>query len=1143
MSNSFIKILCLSLLLAGCGGGGSGGTTDTTEPDNTTEQAQEFFISALSSEDSGNSSRAFSLYTQAADLGHSGAQNNLGIMYLNGTATNVDYQKANTLFRKSADQNNPFGQYNLGRSYYQGTGFNVNYPLAFRWLSASAEQQHYSAQNLVGVMYEDGNGTTQDYNKAILWYTKATENGSSLGKFNLGRVYQYGLSVTQDYATAYHWYELASQDSHSLSLYKLAVFEMNGWGGPKNNTLALSHITQSAEKGFSAAQYLLGVVYYTGKLNDQDVVSIDLTTSRTWYSKAAAQGHIQAKNNLALVYAKGEGGATNHSAAQTLLLDIAQDDYIIGQLNLAEMYELGHVGGNSFDQAFLWYKKAETLCDAMLEHTDYCAAVKVALGTLYKNGLGVSLNYQTARDYFDEAATANYLNAFTEIGEMYLNALGVTQDYTQAKIWFDKAITADHSDPAAEVNIGYLYANGLGLPQDIVEAKSWYSKAAAQKYAPAYTHIGMLESPSSALYWYRRAITPYSYDPRAMFELGKICSLINNYGCTHEEENKDWYQLAALAGNLEALYYLAESKYNHSDFDDAAILYEQAALRNHVKSALKIADMYSRAIGVNEDALKSATYYLKAAELGSVEAQYQIARSYISGYGVSIDHSLSYYWFKKSHDQGHLPSTTELGNLYDNGLGVAQDHAQANNYFLQAALQGEQNSQYKLGFNYLNGIGTVVDTVAGKAWLMQAATKGHKDAHALTYSAIDNVYDNSSAIAILRKDGSVITWGSQTKGGDSISIREKLTQGVKSIHYSNSKGFVALKDDGSVVAWGDQYSADFSSVAANLTSNTKSIHAGNGSFAALKNDGSVITWGASKTGGDSSAVHAKLTSGVEKIVTSEWFISAIKTDGELVVWGDIDQASLSPSFNSDVIDVASNSTRAVALKSDGTIVSFAPDGWAVPSLSHIPAVEIGTVKSVIGGLYGLAVLNDDEKVLWWNDVTYETPFPSSISKVYTSQAPSCFVAHESDGTLYSWSKPSGFANITQSVATIDNIVKIARGFAALKSDGSLVSWGYESSTYNMSYFAEAPTSNVQSIYSNYSSFAAIKTDGSALSWGQNSSEDISHKLADNVTAIYPARYRFFATKTDGEVVHWGGSLYDDSGSVSVNVDVVLNPPA
>ena len=291
---------------------------------------------------------------------------------------------------------------------------------------------------------------------------------------------------------------------------------------------------------------------------------------------------------------------------------------------------------------------------------------------------------------------------------------------------------------------------------------------------------------------------------------------------------------------------------------------------------------------------------------------------------------------------------------------------------------------------------------------------------------------------------------------------------------------------------------------------------------------------------------SKLISGVEKIITGEWFISAIKTGGELVVWGHVNHASLNSALSSNITDVASNSRHALALKSDGNIVTIARDGWADPFPTHIPESELGSINSVLGGHQGLAVLNDDGNMLWWNFDTYIKPFPSGISKVFASKFPSCFVAHKPDGTLYSWCMYSGLKNIVQSIADVDNIVTSGRGFAVLKNDGSLVSWDYDSSSYSLSYFTESPTSNVQSVYSNYRAFAAIKTDGSAMSWGSHklySSDDVSHKLADSVTKIYPSQSGFFATKTDGEVVYWGMIKDNSSENVFVDIDVVLNPPA
>ena len=77
--------------------------------------------------------------------------------------------------------------------------------------------------------------------------------------------------------------------------------------------------------------------------------------------------------------------------------------------------------------------------------------------------------------------------------------------------------------------------------------------------------------------------------------------------------------------------------------------------------------------------------------------------------------------------------------------------------------------------------------------------------------------------------------------------------------------FAALRSDGSVVTWGSSsYGGDSSAVASQLngTIDVTQIFSTGEAFAALRSDGSVVTWGNSNYGGDSSAVASQLTSGV-----------------------------------------------------------------------------------------------------------------------------------------------------------------------------------------------------------------------------------------------------------------------------------------
>ena len=87
--------------------------------------------------------------------------------------------------------------------------------------------------------------------------------------------------------------------------------------------------------------------------------------------------------------------------------------------------------------------------------------------------------------------------------------------------------------------------------------------------------------------------------------------------------------------------------------------------------------------------------------------------------------------------------------------------------------------------------------------------------------------------------------------------------------YANYDAYAAIKSDGSVITWGTGTSGgDSSSVSASLT-NVVEIYPSYGAFAAVKSNGSVVTWGHTSYGSNSSSVSGSLTSGVSKIFSIE----------------------------------------------------------------------------------------------------------------------------------------------------------------------------------------------------------------------------------------------------------------------------------
>jgi hypothetical protein len=106
---------------------------------------------------------------------------------------------------------------------------------------------------------------------------------------------------------------------------------------------------------------------------------------------------------------------------------------------------------------------------------------------------------------------------------------------------------------------------------------------------------------------------------------------------------------------------------------------------------------------------------------------------------------------------------------------------------------------------------------------------------------VKEITGNYHAFAALKFNGSVVTWGDSSYGGDSRAVASQLVN-VQSISAA-SRTFAAIKTDGSVVIWGDYSDAGDSSAVASELTQVQSISATNTAFAGIKSDGTVVSWG------------------------------------------------------------------------------------------------------------------------------------------------------------------------------------------------------------------------------------------------------------------------------------------------------------
>lgn len=224
------------------------------------------------------------------------------------------------------------------------------------------------------------------------------------------------------------------------------------------------------------------------------------------------------------------------------------------------------------------------------------------------------------------------------------------------------------------------------------------------------------------------------------------------------------------------------------------------------------------------------------------------------------------------------------------------------------------------------------------------------------------------AFAGIRSDGSVVTWGASSNGGDSGRVSSYL-RGVKQV-VGNNRGFAALLVTGEVVSWGNQ--VDTSMVASELKG-VVTLMSSLGAFVALTREGRVVTWPAEF----SSQQQADMQE-VQSIYVAAQLIAGLTTENDLVipygqttlryegiaqVWpasfsnfiamtvaGDVVdinvlgvQATTLPNIR-DIAAVASSFDSTALLQQDGRVVTLGLAATVQPTTPLVDVVELTALQ-------------------------------------------------------------------------------------------------------------------------------------------------------------------------------------------------------
>ncbi|HWQ90776.1 MAG TPA: hypothetical protein VN673_03825 [Clostridia bacterium] len=192
----------------------------------------------------------------------------------------------------------------------------------------------------------------------------------------------------------------------------------------------------------------------------------------------------------------------------------------------------------------------------------------------------------------------------------------------------------------------------------------------------------------------------------------------------------------------------------------------------------------------------------------------------------------------------------------------------------------------------------------------------------------------------------------------------------------------------------------------------------------------------------------------------------------------------------------------------------------------VPASATNVVAVSAGSTYNLALRADGTVVTWGSGY----PIPLAATNVAAiASGLRHNVALKSNGTVVAWGDNS--FQQTQVPVTATNVVAIAAGYdhtLALRADGTVVAWGKGNYGQTNVPFA---TTNIVAISAGAGHSMAIRADGSAMIWGRSRSWTpptgyppyrFSPPLpVDDVTMVSAGAWHNLALRGDGSVTTWG----------------------
>jgi len=217
------------------------------------------------------------------------------------------------------------------------------------------------AQFTVGLFHQVGWGRPADRDIACAWFAKAAKGKIPTAQHYTGDCLMRSPDVPGNASAALANYLAAAEGGHKISLCSAAKFYIRGRYVARDVPRGL-HLCSEAARANSPPAMLLLANYLQ---NDPDVPR-DLAGARHWYQLAAAHDVPEARYQLAIMQAQGDGGPVDNSAALANMELLAAAGYAPAYLPAAVLYahqpaqaDTGALSAENLAKAYLWASAAK----------------------------------------------------------------------------------------------------------------------------------------------------------------------------------------------------------------------------------------------------------------------------------------------------------------------------------------------------------------------------------------------------------------------------------------------------------------------------------------------------------------------------------------------------------------------------------------------------------------------------------------------------------------------------------------------------------------------------------------------------------------------------------------------------------------